>query len=110
MNKISIYQIVLLIVAIAILPACNRYIHNENAYDDDFIPYGIRSFEVYVYNENTDKEYYAGSIHTNYENAQKDLSDAQSLAYDFAESRHLKNWDYLCYTATKSSDCVTKVK
>lgn len=90
------------------LPGCGQ--HDKNAYDEDFIPYNIIAFDVYVYNTKTDKEYYVGSIETNYFNAQEDLSDAQSMAYDFAESRHLKNWDYICYTVTDSSDCVTSVK
>lgn len=83
---------------------------NENCYDDNFIPYGIKAFDVFVYNTKTDKEYFAGSIGTDYTNSQMSLSNAQSLAYDFAEAHHLKNWDYLCCTVTNSSNCVTKVK
>lgn len=63
-----------------------------------------------VYNTNTDKEYYVVRVPTDYESAQDGLSVAQELAYDFAESHRLKNWDYICYTVTSESDCVTSVK
>ena len=106
MKKSLIYIIAL---AIAIILLNNRNKHN-NAYDEHFIPYNIKSFDVWVYNDDTDKEYYAGNVKTDYYNAKNRLCDAQDLAYKFAKSHHLKNWNYLCCTVTKSSNCVTKVR
>lgn len=97
-----------ILVIVAITYLVPRY--QENAYDENFIPYGIKAFDVFVYNNNTDTEYYAGRIATDYSNAQMRLSNAQLLAYDFAYDRNLKDWDYLCYTVTEKSNCVTSVK
>jgi len=99
MKKILLILIVLILV-----------LYKDNACDKNFIPYGIRSFDVWVYNDDTDKEYYAGNVTTDYLNAQTKLNDAQLLAYDFAEAHHLKNWNYLCCTVTNSSNCVTKIR
>ncbi|MDR3549928.1 MAG: hypothetical protein P4L31_00815 [Candidatus Babeliales bacterium] len=107
MNK-SLLCTIALIVAIALLSGSNKHI--DNSYDENFIPYGIIAFDVCVYNTKTDKEYNVGSVATGYSNAQARLSDAQSMAYDFAESHNWKDWDYICYTVTNSSNCVTKVK
>jgi hypothetical protein len=90
---------------------CDRiYDENYRACDKNYIPYDIEAFDVWVYNDKTDKEYYAGRITTNYNNAQQRLSDAQSLAYDFADSKNLKDWSYICCTVNSSSNCVTKVR
>ena len=99
MKKSLIYTIVL---AIAIILLNNRNKHN-NAYDEHFISYNIKSFDVWVYNDDTDKEYYAGNVKTDYYNA-------QNLAYKVAKLHRLKNWNYLCCTVTKSSNCITKVR
>ena len=92
------------------LSGCNQ--HNGNACDKNFIPYGIRSFDVVVYIKNTDKEFYVGNVPTDYCHAQTRLSEARSLAYNFAKAHdfNFKDWGYICYTVTDSSSCVTKVR
>ena len=94
------------VILIFILSGCNK----PQAYDEYFIPYDIKAFDVWVYNNKADKEYYAGYVPTDYSSAQDRLSDAQLLAYDFAKSKKLKNWDYVCCTVTNQSSCVTKVR
>ncbi len=95
------------ITSLILLSGCS---FSGNSYDENFIPYGIKGFDVWVYNDNTDKEYYAGRVTTNYSQAQEKLSDAQRLAYDIAEAKYLKDWSYICCTVTNSSNCVTKVR
>jgi hypothetical protein len=112
MRKILL-MLPLLAALFVLLPGCSQRDDNaydDNAYDEHFIPYGIIDFDVYVYNTNTDKEYYVGRVATDYPNAQARLSDAQSLVYYFVESHHLKDWSYICCTVTKTSRCATKVK
>jgi hypothetical protein len=107
--KKMLLQTSLVIVTLSLVSyAYNK--HYENTYDELYIPYGIKAFDVLVYNEDTDKEFYIGNIITDYSNAQARLSDAQTLAYDFAEMHHLENWSYICCTVTNSSNCVTKVR
>ena len=109
MKKILLI-ISIFIALIYVLPRCNQ--HNGNACDENFIPYGIRSFDVVVYIKNTNKEFYVGNVPTDYSNAQTRLGEARALAYNFAKAHDLnfKDWGYLCYTVTDTSNCVTKVR
>lgn len=100
-NKSYIFTIALIVLA-----GCG----SENEHDDDFIPYDIKAFNVWVYNNETDKEYFAGSVETDYTHAHDRLSNAQALAYNYATKRHLEDWSYVCGTVTSSSSCATKVK
>ena len=101
-NKLGIF----IILGLIFTGCCS----NKNSYDNNYIPFDIQGFDVFVYNNKTDKEFYAGHIETNYLNAQYQISNAQSLAYDYAEKIKLKDWDYLIYTVTSYSNCVTKIK
>jgi len=79
-------------------------------HDSNYIPYLLKGYDAYVYNNDTDKEYYTGRIDANYLTQKKGLSRCQSLAYEEAKRRHLSSWSYVCCTITYASDCATKVR
>ena len=81
-----------------------------SSHDSDFIPYGIKALDVYVYDDETDKEFYAGRIKTNYFNAKNAMSEATALANSIARQNNLSDWSYVDCTVTGSSDCATKVR
>lgn len=100
------YKIYFVLLIVTFLFGCGQ----KDSCDNNYIPYNIKAFDVFVYNDNTDKEYYAGRINTNYVNALSALEDARQLAYDYAKKKYLNDWDYLCCTVTNTSDCVTKIR
>ena len=102
-NAILIAVIILSTAMILIIPSCKPY-------DDNFIPYGLKGLDVYVYDNRTDKEFYAGRVEGNYLSKNKTIGEAQSLAYSFAQNKNLRDWSYICCTVTSSSDCVTKIR
>lgn len=81
-----------------------------SSHDGDYIPYGLEGMDAYVYNNDTDKEFYAGRVEGSYLSKDETLSKCQSLAYSAARKNHLDNWSYVCCTVTSSSSCATKVK
>lgn len=84
-----------------ILAACDGY-------NDDYIPYDIEGYDVYVYVG--EKEFYAGRVETNYFNSEDNLSEAQSLARAYATNKGFSEWGYIICTVTSDSDCVTTVR
>ncbi len=104
-NAILLAVIILATATILVFPGCKPAL-----YDDDFIPYGLKGLDVYVYNNRTDKEFYAGRVEGNYSSKDETISEAQSLAYSFALEKNLRDWSYICCTVTSSSDCVTKIR
>ncbi len=96
--KVAFVILMLLIVA-----ACNSY-------DKDYIPYTLKGFDVWVYDNATDKEYYGGRVKANYFSKDSALSRCRDQAYTVAKQYKLTNWSYVCCTVTGSSDCVTKVR
>jgi len=81
-----------------------------DGHENDYAPYGITGFDVYVYNNVTEKEFYAGRGETRYGTAKDDLSKTQSLAYSIARRNHLEDWSYITCTVTSSITCATKVR
>ncbi len=104
-NAIILAVIITAIASTTVSIGCNR-----NSYDNDFIPYGLKGLDVYVYDNRTDKEFYAGRVEGSYFSRNKTLSEAQSLASSFAQYNNLRDWSYICCTVTSSSDCVTKIR
>jgi len=93
----------LLLLVITLLGACKGY-------DSNFIPYALKGLDVWVYNNETDREFYGGRIEARYWNRSEALSSCSGQAYAVARERHLQDWSYICCTVTSSSDCVTKVR
>ncbi len=81
-----------------------------DSHDSDYIPYGLKGMDAYVYNNDTDNEFYAGRVEGSYMSKDETLSKCQSLAYSVARHNHLENWSYICCTVTSSSSCATKVR
>lgn len=81
-----------------------------DSHDSDYIPYGLKGMNVYVYNNDTDKEFYAGHVEGSYLSKDEALNNCQSLAYSVVRQNHLDNWSYICCTETSSSSCATKVR
>ncbi len=84
-----------------VLTACDSH-------DSDFIPYDLEGYNVYVYVG--EQEFYAGFVEANYINSSDKLSEAQSLAANFAYSKNFRKWDYIICTATSDSGCATRVR
>ncbi len=81
-----------------------------DGHDSDYIPYTMKGMDVWVYNNNTDKEIYAGRVDGSYFSKDESLSNCSSYAYSIAAQNNLKDWSYICCTVTNSSDCATKVR
>ena len=58
-----------------------------DSYDDDFVPYGLKGLDVYVYNDRTDREFFAGRVEGNYFSKEETISQCQSLADSFARAK-----------------------
>lgn len=82
----------------------------SNIHDGNNIPYGLIAFDVYVLNKTSDKEFFAGTVKTNYFLKNKGLTKAITLADSYANAMSLTDWSYVCCTVTTSSNCVTKVR
>lgn len=104
-NTILLAVIITVIISSTVSTGCNR-----NPYDKNFIPYGLTGLNVYVYDNRTDKEFFAGEVKGRYFSRKKMLNEAQSMAYSLALDYNLQDWSYVCCTATSSSGCVTKVR
>jgi len=81
-----------------------------DGYDSDYYPYTMKGLDVWVYNNNTDKEYYGGRVDASYFSKDEALSNCSSYAYSLASQNNFNNWSYVCCTVTSSSNCVTKVR
>lgn len=81
-----------------------------DSYDSNYMPYGLTGLDVWVYNDETDKEYYGGRVEASYFSKDKALSDCSHRAYSVAQQYHLDDWSYVCCTVTSSSSCVTKIR
>ncbi|MBT6226783.1 MAG: hypothetical protein HOI47_09020 [Candidatus Scalindua sp.] len=104
-NTILLAVIITAIISATVSTGCNR-----NSHDKNFIPYGLIGLNVYVYNNKTDKEFFVGEVTGKYRSRKNMLRDAQSMASAFALDYKLKDWSYVCCTATSTSGCVTKVR
>lgn len=95
-----------LILAGSLIPAftgCSRQ-------DDNFIPYELKGFNIYVYDNKNDKEFYEGQVESNYQSRISGLNSCQVRAKAAAEQKQLSNWSYICCTITSTSTCATKVR
>ena len=81
-----------------------------DSYDSDNYPYGMKGLNVYVHNDNTGEDLFAGFVEANYLSRSDGTSQCGALASSAAVENHLKNWSYVCCTVTSDSDCVTKVR
>jgi hypothetical protein len=79
-------------------------------HDSEYIPYNLKGFNVFVYDDERNIDYFAGYIGANYFNREDGLVHCQSIATDLANAKHLERWSYVCCTATSSTDCATKVR
>jgi hypothetical protein len=70
----------------------------------------IKGFDIWVYDNTADKNYYGGRVKANYFSKDDALSECGSRAYAVAREYNLSDWSYVCCTVTSSSDCVTKVR
>jgi len=95
--------IALLGTAVILLSACDSY-------DSDFFPYAVKGLRVFVYDNNTRREFFGGQIEASYFSRQKALSECASRAQATASFNNLREWSYVCCTVTSSSDCATKVR
>jgi hypothetical protein len=79
--------------------------------DDNYIPYDIIAFDVWVYGSDQ-TEYYGGQLETDYGDALSKLgNDVVYLARAAAREERLGNdWTYIACTVTDESSCVTKVR
>lgn len=102
-SRQSLLMGVVFFLFITITISCSKH-------DDDYIPYGLIGMDVYVYNNETDVEYYAGRVDGNYFKRDKVLASCGNLAYSTASQKYLDDWSYICCTVTKSSNCTTKVR
>jgi|GEM_PF-2567405 len=99
----TLFAGVLLSIALLSIMGCNGH-------DSDFFPYGLKGFDVYVYDIRKDQEFYEGHIEASYFSRNKGLNDCQVQARAAASRRNLDEWSYVCCTVTSSSNCATKVK
>lgn len=90
-------------ISLALLAGCSGH-------DSDYIPFALTGFDSWVYNDETDQEFYAGRAEASYLSRKEGLDSCQRAAYIEARRRHLDDWSYVCCTVTRSSDCVTKVR
>ncbi len=100
--------IVVVLIGLTTISGCDSY-------DSDFIPYGLKGLDVWVYSDltydnTTEKEYYGGRVEASYFSNSSAISECGDLAYGTANHYHLQDWSYVCCTVTSSSDCVTKVR
>jgi hypothetical protein len=89
---------------------CALLLSSCDSHDSDYIPYGLKGMDAYVYDNDADVEHYAGSVEGNYLSKDDTLSGCQSLAYSTARQKNLDDWGYVCCTVTSSSSCATKVR
>lgn len=80
------------------------------AQDSDYIPYALTGYDVWVYDDTSDREFYGGRIESSYLTRKAGLDQCGDAAEDLADTRHLKDWSYVCCTVTIQSECVTKVR
>ena len=97
----------LIVVLVGLSAGC---VPNCARYDGNFIPYRLKGLDVYVYNDRTNREYYAGHVEASYFSRDSALSQCSASAYSLARERDLEDWSYIWCTVTASSDCVTKVR
>ena len=81
-----------------------------DSHDSNYLPYTMKGVNVYVYDNKTDKEYFAGFVEGNYIARKETLSQCASFANISAFQNHLNDWSYVCCTVTPQSDCATKVR
>ena len=55
----SITKTIIIAAVVFMLASCDSH-------DSDYIPYGLKGMNVYVYNNDTDKEFYAGHVEGSY--------------------------------------------
>jgi hypothetical protein len=104
-----------------------------SGYDGNHIPYSLRGFDVWFYEERPScdevhedeagddeglrcrrgpYEVYLGRAAASFVSRQRGLLDCNATAVAEANRRELGSgeWGYVCCTVTGSSDCVTKVR
>ena len=92
-----------IVLCVAALVGCSGH-------DGDYFPYRMKGFNSYVYDNNSNREYFAGYTDASYLSREKGLASCAAKAYSLANAKHLKNWGYVCCTVTSSSSCATKVR
>ena len=81
-----------------------------DSYDSEYFPYGLKGLNVWVYNNETNKEYFGGFVEASYFSRKDALSTCAARASAIASQYRLESWGYVCCTVTTSSSCVTKVR
>ena len=99
----STFFVTTILAFLILLIACSGH-------DSDFIPFALRGFDVWVYDNATDKEFYGGRVEANYFSKDSGLRKAGSRAYSTARQYNIADWSYVCCTVTPWSDCATKVR
>lgn len=86
------------------------FIAGCGATDSEHVPFALSGLGVWVFERSTKASHFAGQIEASYLGRREALSRCASQASAFASSRQMRDWDYVCCTATSTSDCVTKVR
>lgn len=86
-----------------ILIGCDRL-------DNEYYPYLMTGLNAYAYDDKSGETYFAGFVEANYFHREEALQQCAVLASGIAQQMNLRDWGYVCCTATRSSSCVTKVK
>ena len=89
--------------ALAVLCSCS-------ATDGDSFPYALSGLDAWVYDNDTQKAFFAGRVEANYFGRKDALAQCAANATTLAASMRLRNWGYVCCTVTAKSDCATKVR
>lgn len=90
------------LLALAVVSACDAH--------DDHIPMSLKGMNAWVHDRQSEKELYAGFVEGTYFDRDRVLAQCASLAAAAAAQHHLKEWGYVCCTATTESECATKVR
>lgn len=81
-----------------------------SGHDDEFFPYGMTGMNVWLHDSSTQQDTFVGFVEASYQSRQDGLVQCADLAARAAHTMNLRNWGYVCCTATDESSCVTKVR
>lgn len=103
MSMIKTVKLMTLILSTAAVSACSGY-------DNEYFPYTMKGLNVYVYDNEANREHFGGFIEASYFAREDAIARCANLAAATASQTHLKEWGYVCCTVTSSSSCETKVR
>jgi len=99
----SIRRLVLCMAGVLAVSGCDGL-------DKDYYPYMMTGLNAYAYDLKSGEAFSAGFVEANYFQRESATLQCADLAGWKANRLHLRNWGYVCCTATSSSSCMTKVK